>query len=169
MRHVLALSPETPPRLNELLFGDLLGVTTGDIAAAAALAATVIAALALAHRRLSVSGFDPRAARSLGAAPRRWELAVLVLLALATVAAAPGLGSLLLVALILAPGVAGLRLAARLPGALAIAAAVAALSGIAGLVLSYHLGIAAGASVALCAVLAAGLAPARNPSSVQKI
>jgi ABC-type Mn2+/Zn2+ transport system permease subunit len=158
---LLALSPDTPPRLNELLFGDLLGVTAGDVAAAAALAAGVIASLALAHRRLSVSGFDPRAARSLGTSPRRWEGAVLVLLALATVAAAPGLGSLLLVALILAPGAAGLRLAARLPAALAIAAGVAALSGVAGLVLSYHLGIAAGAAVALCATAAAAVAAVR--------
>jgi ABC-type Mn2+/Zn2+ transport system permease subunit len=158
---LLALSPQTPPRLQELLFGDLLGATRTDIAVAAALAAGVLAALALAHRRLSVSGFDRGAARSLGAAPQHWELALLVLLAVATVAAAPGLGSLLLVALILAPGVAGLRLAARLPAALAIAAAVAALSGVAGLVLSYHLGIAAGASVALCATFAAGVATVR--------
>ena len=157
----LALSPQVPPRLQELLFGDLLGATAGDIAAAAVLAAVVLASLALAHRRLSISGFDPGAARSLGATPRRWELALLVLLAIATVAAAPGLGSLLLVALILAPGAAGLRLAARLPAALALATGVAALSGVAGLVLSYHLGIAAGASVALCAAAAAGIALAR--------
>jgi ABC-type Mn2+/Zn2+ transport system permease subunit len=158
---VLALSPATPPRLQELLFGDLLGATVGDIAAAAVLAVVVLAALALAHRRLSVSGFDPGAARSLGATPARWELVLLVLLALATVAAAPGLGSLLLVALILAPGAAALRLAARLPAALAIAAGVAALAGVAGLVLSYHLGIAAGAAVALCATAAAGAALVR--------
>lgn len=158
---LLALSPETPPRLQELLFGDLLGATSGDVAVAAALTAVVLVALGLAHRRLSVSGFDPGAARSLGATPQRWELVLLVLLAVATVAAAPGLGSLLLVALILAPGAAGLRLAARLPAALAIAAAVAALAGVAGLVLSYHLGIAAGAAVALCAAAAAGLAMAR--------
>src|SRR4051794_2190751 len=158
---LLALAPETPARLNELLFGDLLGATRTDVAVAAALAAAVIGALTLAHRRLSMSGFDPGAARSLGAAPGRWELALLVLLAVATVAAAPGLGSLLLVALILAPGAAGLRLAARLPAALAAAAGTAALAGIAGLVLSYHLGIAAGASVALCATALAGLTLAR--------
>ena len=35
---LLALSPEAPPRLQELLFGDLLGASRGDIAPAAALA-----------------------------------------------------------------------------------------------------------------------------------
>ncbi len=119
-------------------------------------------ALALAHRRLSASAFDPSAARSLGAEPARWELVLLVLLAVATVAAAPALGSLLLVALIVAPGAAALRLAGRLPAALGAAAAIAALAGAAGLVLSYHLGIAAGASVALCAAALAGAAQLRR-------
>ena len=35
---ILALSPETPPRLNELLFGDLLGVANADLLVAALLA-----------------------------------------------------------------------------------------------------------------------------------
>ncbi len=158
---LLALSPETPPRLQELLFGDVLGVTGTDLAAAAVLAAAVAVSLGLAHRRLSLSAFDRGAARSLGASPARWELAMLVLLALATVAAAPGLGSLLLVALILAPGAAALRLAGRMPAVLALAAAIGALAGLGGLLLSFHLGIAAGASVALCAVAAAGLTALR--------
>ena len=159
---LLALSPEAPPRLQELLFGDLLGADAADIAVAAGLAGLIAAALALSHRRLSASGFDRSAARTLGAEPARWELALLVLLAVATMAAAPALGSLLLVALIIAPGAAGLRLAGRLPAALAVAVAVAALAGVAGLVLSFHLGIAAGASVALCAALLAGAAQLRS-------
>jgi ABC-type Mn2+/Zn2+ transport system permease subunit len=157
---MLALSPETPPRLNELLFGDLLGVTAADLAAAGVLAVGVAVALALAQRRLGIAAFDPTAARSLGASPPRWELALLGLLAVTTVAAAPGLGSLLLVALLLAPGAAALQLTARLPGALALSVVLAALAGIAGLLLSHHLGIAAGAAVALCAVGAFALAVA---------
>jgi ABC-type Mn2+/Zn2+ transport system permease subunit len=158
---LLALSPEAPPRLLELLFGDLLGASRGDLLAAALLAAGVAVALALAHRRLSASAFDRSAARSLGADPARWELALLALLAVATTAAAPALGSLLLVALIVAPGAAALRLAGRLPTALAVAVLTGALAGVAGLVLSFHLGIAAGASVALCAALLAGAAQLR--------
>jgi len=159
---VLALTPAVPPRLEELLFGDLLGASRGDLIAAAALAVAVAVALAFAHRRLSAIAFDRSAARSLGAEPARWELVLLVLLALATVAAAPALGSLLLVALIVAPGAGALRLAGRLPLALAMATAIAALAGVAGLVLSYHLGIAAGASVALCAAGLAGVAQLRT-------
>ncbi len=162
---MFALSPQTPPRLGELLFGDLLGLTAADLAAGAALAAGVVLALALAYRGLAVTAFDRGSARSLGVRPARADLGLLAVLALTTVAAVQGLGNLLLLALVLAPAAAALNLTRRLPAALALAAALAALAGIAGLVVSYRLGIAAGASVALCAVAVAGLALVRAGSS----
>jgi ABC-type Mn2+/Zn2+ transport system permease subunit len=148
---MLALSPDAPPRLQELLFGDLLGVTGGDLAVAGALAGGVALALLAGHRSLALVGFDRGSAAALGARPGRWELVLLLVLGLATVAAVQGLGNLLLVALVLAPAAAALRLADRLPAVLALAAALAALAGVAGLLVSYHLSVAAGASVALCA------------------
>ena len=151
---LLALSPDAPPRLQELLFGDLLGISTADLLAAGGLALATGAALAAAHRPLALTAFDRDAAPSLGATAARWETALLVLLAVGTVAAAPGLGSLLLVALIVAPAAAALQLTRRLAPALAIAAGVAAAAGIAGLALSYYADLAAGASVAMCAVAA---------------
>jgi ABC-type Mn2+/Zn2+ transport system permease subunit len=141
---ILALAPETPPRLGELLFGDLLGVTTNDLLAAAALSAGVLIALAVAYRSLSLAGFEQRGGRA--------DLALLALLGVTTVAAVQGLGNLLLVALILAPAAAALNLASRLPRILALAAILAVVSGVAGLVISYQLEIAAGASIALCAI-----------------
>jgi ABC-type Mn2+/Zn2+ transport system permease subunit len=155
---LLALSPDAPPRLEELLFGDLLGISGSDLAGAGALALAVGAALAAAHRPLSLAAFDREAAPSLGAPAARWEGVLLVLLAVGTVAAAPGLGSLLLVALVLAPGAAALRITRRLAPALALAAALAAAAGAAGLALSYYADLAAGASVAMCAVAAAATA-----------
>jgi ABC-type Mn2+/Zn2+ transport system permease subunit len=155
---ILALSPQTPPRLGELLFGDLLGVTGGDLATAAVLSAGVLVALAAGHRSLSASAFDRDGARALGVSPARAEIALLALLAVTTVAAVQGLGNLLLVALVIAPAAAALNLASRLPVALALSAALAAVAGIAGLVISYRLEIATGASVALCAVALSSLA-----------
>ena len=154
---ILALSPETPPRLGELLFGDLLGITNGDIAAAAALSAGVLVALAVGYRALTATAFARGSAQALGIRPARADLALLALLAVTTVAAVQGLGNLLLVALILAPAAAALNLAQRLPATLALAAGLAVLAGIAGLVISYEFEIAAGASVALCAVALASL------------
>jgi ABC-type Mn2+/Zn2+ transport system permease subunit len=112
----------------------------------------VAVALVLGHRRLALSVFDRTAAPSLGARPGRWELVLLVLLAVCTAAAVRGLGNLLVVALILAPAAAALNLVARLPAALGLATALAALAGALGLLVSYHWEVAAGASVALAAV-----------------
>ena len=152
---LLALAPAAPPRLSELLFGDLLGVTGGDLAVAAALSVGVLAALLAAHRPLAATAFDRSGAPSLGASPARWELVLLILLGVTTVAAAPGLGNLLVVALILAPGAAALALTRRLAPALALAAALAGLAGLGGIALSYYAGVAAGGAVALCAVVPA--------------
>src|ERR687894_7531 len=66
---LLALAPESPQRLEELLFGDPLGVTDGDLAAAAALLALGGAALAALHRPLSALAFDPSAASATGLSP----------------------------------------------------------------------------------------------------
>ena len=155
---LLALSPATPPRLEELLFGDLLGISGADLAAAAGLAVAVAVALAAIHRPLALTAFDPPAARSLGAPVARWHAALLALLGVGTVAAAPGLGSLLLVALVIAPAAAALRITRRLPAALALAAGLAVAAGVGGLALSYYADLAAGASVALCAAAAPILA-----------
>jgi ABC-type Mn2+/Zn2+ transport system permease subunit len=149
---LLALSPAVPARLGELLFGDLLGVSRADLLQAGAIAAGVALALALAHRRLALGAFDPAAARSLGVRPAAAQAALLVALALCTVATVQGLGNLLGVALLLAPGATALNLTRRLPVALAAAAGLAAIAGVAGLLASYHWEVAAGASVALASV-----------------
>jgi ABC-type Mn2+/Zn2+ transport system permease subunit len=164
---VLALAPSVPARLGELLFGDLLGASTADLAAAAALAALVAAALALGHRSFCVAVFDPAAARSLGVRPQRVELGLLALLAVATVAAVQGLGNLLVFALLVAPAAAAMRLGHGVRSQIALAAALGAGAGVAGLVASAELDIAAGAAVALAAVAlyaaAAVARPARAP------
>jgi ABC-type Mn2+/Zn2+ transport system permease subunit len=149
---LLALSPESPPGVQELLFGDILGPSNGDIAAAAALALVVGASLLLLHGRLLAGGFDRGAARSLGAAPAGTEAALLVLLALAIVVAVQGLGNLLVVAVFVGPAATARQLTERIGPMIGIAVATAMLAGIAGLYLSYYAGTAGGASVALAIV-----------------
>ncbi len=71
---MLALSPDAPPRLQELLFGDLLGVTGGDLVVAGALAGGVALALAAGYRSLALVGFDRGSAAALGAEVTRLAL-----------------------------------------------------------------------------------------------
>jgi len=155
---LLALAPDTPARLEELLFGDPLGVSAGDLAAAAALALGGGLALAALHRPLAAVAFDAGGAGALGLRAGRVQLALLLVLATAVAVAVQGLGSLLVLAILVAPAVAvGDRV--RSPGrAMATGAAVAVGAGVVGLYSSHHLGGAAGASVALalCAAASGG-------------
>ena len=163
---MLALSPATPPRLQELLFGDLLGVDGGGPRwwpARSPLGVGSRCSPGTARSRSSASTAAPRRARRRGRCAGSWRCWPCS--RVTTVAAVQGLGNLLLVALVLAPGAAALNLARRLPLALALAAALAALSGVAGLIASFHLGIATGASVALCAVVVAVVALVARPRS----
>ena len=149
---LLALGPDVPPRVEELLFGDPLGVTGTDLVLAAVLVVALAVALGAAHRALTLGAFDTVAAPSLGVRVARAELILLVLLGAAVVAAIGALGSLLAVALVLAPAAAALNLSGRLLPALAIAGGVAVIAGVLGLLASYHLDVAAGPAVALAAV-----------------
>jgi ABC-type Mn2+/Zn2+ transport system permease subunit len=151
---LLALSPESPPGIQEILFGDILGPSDADLASAGVLALVVGVSLALLHGRLAAGGFDRTAARSLGASPGATEAVLLVLLALAIVVAVQGLGNLLVVAVFVGPAATARQFTERIAPMLALAVAVAVLAGFAGLYLSYYAGTAGGASVALAIVAA---------------
>jgi len=168
---LLALTPEAPARLEELLFGDPLGVTDADLAAAGALALVGGAALVALHRPLSAIAFDAAASVGGGLAPQRVRLALMALLATALAVAVQGLGSLLVLAVLVAPAVAVGRHVSG-PGAGVMAGGlVAALAGLVGIYASHHFGSAAGASVALalCAAAAGGAAmPARRSLELRR-
>lgn len=151
---LLALSPASPPGVQAILFGDILGPSDADLIAAMALAVTVLAGLSLVHPRLLAGGFDRDAARALGVRPGLAEAVLAVLLAAAIVVAVQGLGNLLVVALFVGPAAAARQLSERIAPMLALAVAIALLAGLAGLYLSYYAGTAGGASVALAIVAA---------------
>lgn len=161
---LLALSPAVPVGLDKLLFGDLLGVNTADLATAGALAALVGLALAAGHRRLTVAVFDPVAAPSLGVRPARVELALLALLAIAVVAAVLSLGNLLVFALLIAPAAAAMRLGRSVRAQLWLGATLGSAAGVLGLVASAELDVAAGGSVALAAIALYALATLVRPA-----
>jgi ABC-type Mn2+/Zn2+ transport system permease subunit len=157
---LLAFLPDSPKRLEELLFGDPLGVTDADLLAAVLLLTAGGAALAALHRPLSAAAFDGVGAAALGLRPALLRLALLALLALAVAVAVQGLGALLVLAVLVAPPVAVRRHTATPGRAMLSAAALAVLAGAVGIEVSFHAGSAAGASVALALCAAAALGAA---------
>jgi ABC-type Mn2+/Zn2+ transport system permease subunit len=157
---LLALEPEAPQRLDELLFGDPLGVSDGDLVAATVLLAAGGAALVALHRPLCAVAFDPSGAAAAGVRPALVRIALLALLAAAIAVASRGLGALLVLAVLVAPPVAVARHVGTPAWAMLAAGAVAVLAGVVGIEVSFHAGSAAGASVALALCLAAALGAA---------
>jgi ABC-type Mn2+/Zn2+ transport system permease subunit len=155
---LLALSPDTPARLQELLFGDVLGVSGGDLALAAALTALVLGALAVLHPSLLVVGFDRASAPALGRSPVAVDIALGVLIAVAILVAVQGLGNLLVVAVLVGPAAAARHLTRRVPAMMAAAVAIAIAAGAAGLYASFYLDTAGGASIAGALVVAYAVA-----------
>jgi ABC-type Mn2+/Zn2+ transport system permease subunit len=149
---LLALSAESPPRLNALLFGDVLGVSDLDLALAAGLAVLSVAVLAALHRQLLLVGFDRASAPALGGRPSLVDVTLLVLLALAVLVGVQALGSLLVVTVLVGPAATARLVAHRVGPMMALATAFALLAGAGGLYLSYYADTAAGASIAATVV-----------------
>jgi ABC-type Mn2+/Zn2+ transport system permease subunit len=145
---LLALAPATPPGLDGLLFGDLLGVTDGDLVASGLLAAAALVALAALYRPLLLVGFDRTTARAFGARPLLVDLALLALIAIAIVIGVRALGNLLVVALLVGPAATARLLVRRMPRMMATAALLAVAGSVIGLYLSFYVDVAAGAAVA---------------------
>ncbi len=136
---LLALAPESPQRLEELLFGDLLSVAGSDLLTALAALAVVAAGLTALHRPLTAVAFDPDGAGATGVRAGAVTAALLVLVSVALAVAVRGLGNLLALAVLVAPAVA-VRGHVRTPaGAVLGGAAVAVLAGVAGVLLSFTL------------------------------
>jgi ABC-type Mn2+/Zn2+ transport system permease subunit len=145
---LLALTPATPPGLDGLLFGDLLGVTRGDVIASGLIAVVALAALVALHRPLLLVGFDRTTAAAFGARPLLVDLALLALIAVAIVIGVRALGNLLVLALLVGPAATARLLVRRMTRLMAVATVLAIGDSIGALYLSYYASVAAGAAVA---------------------
>lgn len=140
-----------------ILFGDILAISAADLVQLAVALAVTVAVAALCHRALVAEAFDPRVASVLGLRPRLARVALVGLVTIAVVASYQAVGSLLVVGLLLAPAVAAGHWTRRIPATMALAALIGAVAVLAGLLVSWHAGTAAGASIAAVAILTAGV------------
>lgn len=140
--------------LTSFLFGDVLGVTMGEVALSAALSLGVLALVALLYRPFLLISFDPQRAAAFGVPVDRLHLVMLVIVTLAVVIGFRVVGALLVLGLLIAPPATAALLTKRLPWMMAVSAGLAALAAPVGLLISWHLDLAAGASIVLVAVSA---------------
>lgn len=135
--------------LTNVLFGDALGVTSGDIAVLASVAAITFIVSLLLYRAFLVLSFNEEKAQVLGLRPRLAHGALLALITLAIVGSFQTVGTLLVFGLLVGPPATAALLVQRVPAIMAIAALIGVLSVVVGLVISFHYDTSGSATMAV--------------------
>ena len=131
-----------------LLFGDVLGVTTGDIRSQLIATTIVVATTVLFYRPFLALTFNQDKAQTLGMRPRLAQTFLLALLALSIVASFQAIGTLLVFGLLVGPPATASLMARRVPVIMLTSILLGAVAVVAGLLVSFHYGTAGSATIA---------------------
>ncbi len=129
--YLLGLMHNFASQATRLLFGQIFGVSTGEIWALAGIAVGVLAVTIAIYRPLLFSSVDPELAQARGVPVRALGLLFLVLLALTVTEAAQIVGTTLVLRLVITPAAAAHRLSASpaVVGALSVLIALVSADG----------------------------------------
>jgi manganese transport system permease protein len=141
----LVLISVTPSQtdLNHIVFGNILGVSTSDLAQIGILAAVAFTVLIVKRRDLTLFAFDRTHAFAIGLSPRLLGAILLGLLALTAVVALQVVGVILVVAMLIIPGATAYRFSRML----VIAPVLSVFAAVTGIYLSYWLDASPGGLV----------------------
>jgi len=139
--------------LTAILFGDALGVTWADIRVQAIMAVVVILFAVLLYRPLMALSFSRAKAESLGMHPKLTHGLLLVLIATAVIGSFQAVGTMLVFGLLVGPPATAALVSRTVPVMFAVSTGIAAVSVVVGLGLSYHLGTAGSATMALVPIV----------------
>lgn len=138
--------------LTGILFGDAFGVTQKDLVEQSVLAVVVIAGALLLYRPLLALSFSPAKAQTLHMKPRLTHALLLVLIATAVIGSFQSVGTLLVFGLLVGPPATAALITRTIPAMFAASIGVAVIAVWLGLTLSFHLGTAGAATMALVAI-----------------
>ena len=139
--------------IEDLLLGQVLGVSQTDVYVSLALTAVVVLGLYIFHRQLMYTTFDEIGAGVIGIRTSLIEYVLLALLALVIVIGIQAAGIVLVMAMLITPAATAYLLARRFVGMMVIGAIIGAASAVIGLYLSFHADLPSGPAMALLATL----------------
>ena len=137
--------------IEDLLLGQVLGVSQTDVFVSLGLTAVVLAGLYGFHRQLVYTTFDEVGASVVGIKTGLVEYVLLALLALVIVIGIQAAGIVLVMAMLITPAATAYLLARRFVEVMVIGALVGATSAVTGLYLSYYADLPSGPAMALVA------------------
>lgn len=146
-----SLAPGYKGDLMGYLFGSVLAITQEDLALTALVSLASVAFLVLQYRRILAVSFDPEFSRARGIASGLLFGAFLCLTGLTVVVLMRSVGLVMVIALLSIPPATARMLTHRLPGMIVLSSVISALSGLAGIAVSWWLDLPAGPSIVLCA------------------
>jgi manganese/iron transport system permease protein len=147
------------------LLGNVLGITFADIVQVTILGAIVLAVVFVLRKEFLYASFDPAGAAASGL-PVEWlDYLLLGLIGVTIVVSIQTVGIVLVVAMLVTPAATGQLLVDRFWDLVRVAIAVAVVSALAGLYLSYYLNVASGASIVLIETLCFALALVLSPKN----
>jgi manganese/iron transport system permease protein len=144
--------------LTHFLFGNVLGVSNGDLQLMVLFGGLIILSVLLFYKEFLVLSFDPTLASTLRLPARFFEYLLLALIAVAIVVSLQIVGVALMVAMLITPAATAFLLTRRLPTMMVLAAIIGSVSGVTGLYLSYYINVASGAAIVLTCTAFFGLA-----------
>lgn len=139
--------------LTAILFGDALGVSWADVGVQLMFVIGVGLMSLLLYRPLMALSFSPDKSQALGMRPQLTHWLLLLMIAAAVIGSFQAVGTLLVLGLLIGPAAAAALITRTVPRMILTSLLLGMISVTVGLILSYHLGTAAGASMALVAIL----------------
>ncbi len=139
--------------LTSILFGDALGVTTGDLTTLLVVAVVTVLISALFYRAFLVLAFNEQKAELLGLRPRLSQAVLLGLITLAIVGSFQTVGTMMVFGLLVGPPATAALLVRRVPMMMVVGAVIGVASVATGLIISYHADTAGSATMAVVPIV----------------
>ncbi len=150
MSYIQTLATGSRSGLSDFLFGNAAAIRTEEVWVLLGLAVLVMAALTLFYKPLQISTFDSTLAQSMGMPVRAIHYGLMALVALSIVTSIQSVGVVLVAAMLITPASTAKLLTDRLHWMLILAAALGALAGWLGAMMSYlYEGFSSGPSMVL--------------------
>lgn len=139
--------------LRHILFGNVLGISTGDIVQTLIIGTIALVTTLLLRQDLLLFCFDPIHARSIGLNVEFLYYALLTLLSLVIVVALQAVGIILVVAMLITPGAIAYLLTDRFDHMMLYAVAVGVFANVIGTYISYYLDASTGGCIVVLQTL----------------
>ncbi len=136
----------------EFLFGNVLAVSGDDLLLIAVGSALLLFAIVFFYKEFLFVAFDPEMAAGAGLPVALYDTLLLVLVALTTTLALRALGVILVAAMLVTPSATAYLFVKRLHEQMLLGAALASLSSLVGLYVSFYANVSSGASIVLVSV-----------------